>query len=109
MESIGQRLSDTEARSIRNEKRVESLEKLYDENKQMLKEISSLSRNMAVMASNIKNLNNQFGDMKQRLDEVCAEPGKRYRHIINIVITTLVGGMVTLIAAAVLIVLFGGS
>lgn len=80
------RLTEVEARSLRNESRIKKLEGENEATRQ-------LATAVAVMAEQMKSLNSNVNVLTEKVDDLEARPGKRWDAVVAACISVLVGAI----------------
>lgn len=86
IEKIALKLQETTDRSIRNEGRIEKLE---GENAVL----HQLATSVAVMAEQMKTMNNSVSTLADEVEELKEKPGKRWDSLITQIISIIVAGL----------------
>lgn len=84
--SIVTQLQEVKDRSIRNEGRIKKLE---GENNVL----HQLATSVAVMAEQLKTMNTRVGDLTEKVDDIEAQPRKRWESVVAAGISVLVGAV----------------
>ena len=86
------RLTEVEARSKSNSKRLDRLEKTTES-------INRLATSMEVMASKQEEVANQVGKLDKKMSDLEAKPGKRWEAIVEKAVGLLVAALVGFLLA----------
>lgn len=81
------RLSETEARAKSNTKRLDELERTTNT-------IQQLATSVAVLAEQIKTMNGNLTTLTGKVDALEAEPGKKWRFVVEKSIYFVVGAII---------------
>ncbi len=87
IEEVAIKLQETTDRSLRNEGRIRKLEGEQDS-------IRSLATSVAVMAEQMKTMNNSVNTLTEKVETLEAEPGKRWKFVIEKAIYFVVAAVV---------------
>lgn len=82
------RLSETEARSKSNTKRLDELEKTTDN-------IHQLAASVAVLAEQMKTMNGNLTKLTGKVEALESEPAKKWRFVVEKSIYFVVGAVIT--------------
>ena len=85
-ESLVLKLQETSDRSVRNEERIEKLEKEKES-------LHKLATSVAVMAEHMKNVDTNVATLTVEVEELKDKPGKRWEKLLDVIIAA-VGGVI---------------
>lgn len=88
------RLSETEARAKSNTKRLDELERTTNT-------IQQLATSVAVLAEQIKTMNGNLTTLTGKVDALEAEPGKKWRFVVEKSIYFVVGALIAFVLSQV--------
>ena len=91
-EQLAIQLQKTDDRSIRNEGRIKKLEA---ENNVL----HQLATSVAVMAEQMKSMNNSVSTLTNEVEELKDKPGKRWDSLINLIIGAVTGAVLAFLFA----------
>ena len=86
-EQLAIKLQETTDRSLRNEGRIKKLEGEHET-------LQKLATSVAVMAEQLKQVNNNVKDLNVKVDVIEARPAKRWEAIVAAAITAIVAALV---------------
>lgn len=86
------KLQETIDRSLRNEGRIKKLETEQTN-------IHQLAQSVAVMAEQMKTMNASVNKLTNKVDTLEAEPGKRWRFVVEKCIYFIIGAIITFVLA----------
>lgn len=86
-EQLAIKLQETTDRSLRNEGRIKKLEGKHET-------LQKLATSVAVMAEQLKQVNNNVKDLNVKVDVIEARPAKRWEAIVAAAITAIVAALV---------------
>ncbi len=92
MEDIALKLQETTDRSIRNEGRIKKLE---DENGVL----HQLATSVAVMAEQLKNMNQSVSALTNEVEEMKEKPGKRWEGLVDKIIWAVAAALLGFVLA----------
>ena len=90
IEQLALKLQETTDRSIRNEGRIKKLE---SENAVL----HQLATSVAVMAEQLKTMNQSVSTLTNEVEELKEKPGKRWDSLIGVIIGAVAGAVMTFI------------
>lgn len=82
------RLTEVETRSKSNTKRIDELKKRQDD-------LGELVSTVKILADRESRIEDDLGEIKEDVKEMKEKPGKRWEAIVEKIIFTIVGGIVT--------------
>lgn len=88
------RLTEVEARSKSNTRRIDELQPI-------VAEIHKMSEVLVVMTSEVKHTNKDVSEIKNKVEAMEEKPAKRMDTIITVIITALITGLVTFALTAI--------
>lgn len=91
---FAQHLQKVDDRSLRNEGRIKKLEEKSDA-------LQSLATSVAVMAEQMKVMNNKVGTLTDKVEEIEQKPAKRWETVVACILTGLVGGLLGFVFTAI--------
>lgn len=94
MDTLALSLQETKDRAIRNEGRIKKLEAEHET-------LHSLATSVAVMAEQMKSMNDKVGLLTVKVDEIEGKPAKRWDAVIAAVISAVVGALIGALIAGV--------
>lgn len=87
VEQIALKLQETTDRSMRNEGRIKKLEGEHET-------LQQLATSVAVMAEQMKNMNNSVNALTSKVDELEEKPGKRWDSIVDKIIWAVLAAVI---------------
>ena len=96
-DEIIQVLTETEARSKSNTKRINELAKSYEAINKMATAMEVMANEQKHQTQDIKGLKSDVDGLGQRFDALEAEPGKRWKKVADYILTALLGAAATLL------------
>ena len=98
-----QRLTETEARSKSNSKRIDDLDgrftKRLDEIKKRQDDFGELISTVKILAEKEARVEKDVNDIKESIDEIKEKPGKRWDSLVDKIILTIVAGIIGFVLA----------
>lgn len=92
IEELALKLQKTEDRSVRNEGRIKKLEEESGV-------LHQLATSVAVMAEQMKNMNNSVATLTSEVEELKDKPGKRWDGLIDNIIWAVAGAVLAFLLA----------
>lgn len=94
IETLALGLQEVKDRSFRNEGRIKKLETEHET-------LHSLATSVAVMAEQMKSMNDKVGLLNDKVDEIEAKPAKRWDAVVAAAISAVVGALIGALIAGV--------
>lgn len=85
-------LVECDQRSRRNEKRIDKLEQNYEA-------LNKLTTSVEVLATKVDTMNENLNEVRDKVDEQAAKPGKRWESVVEKLIFLVVGAVAAFLFA----------
>lgn len=90
-------LTETEARSKSNTKRIDEMAETYDAINKMATSLEVMANEQRHQTQDIKGLKSDVDGLGQRFDSLEAEPANRWKKITDYILTAFLGAVATLL------------